>query len=195
MNTQNWFPLGWTGWISLQSKGLSRVFSNTTVQKHQSLALSLLYGPTLTSTHDYWKSIVILDYQLQLLSHFRDEKVEHRRTDDFELWLLKTLERPLDCKEIKPINPKEISPEYSFWRTDVEAEAPKLRPPDAKNWPSGKGPDARKDWRQEEKGTTEDKMVGWHHQLDEHELEQAPGVGDGQGSLACFSLWVTKSWT
>ena len=123
------------------------------------------------------------------------KKVEHRRTDDFELWLLKTLERPLDCKEIKPINPKEISPEYSFWRTDVEAEAPKLRPPDAKNWPSGKGPDARKDWRQEEKGTTEDKMVGWHHQLDEHELEQAPGVGDGQGSLACFSLWVTKSWT
>ena len=87
------------------------------------------------------------------------KKVEHRRTDDFELWLLKTLERPLDCKEIKPINPKEISPEYSFWRTDVEAEAPKLRPPDAKNWPPGKGPDARKDWRQEEKAEFSDVKV------------------------------------
>ena len=72
-------------------------------------------------------------------------------------------------------------------RTDAEAEAPILWPPDAKNWLTGKDPDARKDWRQEEKGTTEDEMVGWYHWLDGHEFEQAPGVGDGQGSLACCS--------
>ena len=80
------------------------------------------------------------------------KKVEHRRTDDFELWLLKTLERPLDCKEIKPINPKEISPEYSFWRTDVEAEVPMFWPLDEKSWLIRKDHDAGKDWRQEEKG-------------------------------------------
>ena len=72
-------------------------------------------------------------------------------------------------------------------RTDAEAEAPKLWPPDAKNWFIGKDPDAGEDWRQEDKGTAEDKMVGWHHWLNEHEFEQAPGVGDGQGSLACYS--------
>ena len=70
-------------------------------------------------------------------------------------------------------------------RTDAEAEAPILWPPDAKSWLIGKDPDAGKDWRQEEKGATEDEMVGWHHRLDGHEFEQAPGVGDGQGSLAC----------
>ena len=75
------------------------------------------------------------------------------------------------------------------WRTDAEAEAPILWPLDVKNWLIGKDPDAGKDWRQEEKGVTEDGMVGWHHQLDGHEFEQAPGAGDGQGSLACCSPW------
>ena len=83
---------------------------------------------------------------------------------------------------------KEISPE----RTDVEAEAPILWPPDGKNWLIGKEPDARKDWRLEEKGTKEDEMVEWHHQLNGHEFEQAPGVGDGQGWLACRSPWGQK---
>ena len=77
-------------------------------------------------------------------------------------------------------------------RTDAEAEAPMLWPPDVKNWLIGKDPDAGKDWRQEEKGMTEDEMVGWHHQLDGLEFEQAPEVGDGQGSLACCDSWGCK---
>ena len=77
-------------------------------------------------------------------------------------------------------------------RTDTEAEAPILWPSDAKRWLIGKDPDARKDWRQEEKGVTEDEMVGWHHQLSEHEFEQALGVGEGQGGLVCCSAWGHK---
>ena len=77
----------------------------------------------------------------------------------------------------------------------TEAEVPILWPPDGKNWLTGKDPDAGKDWGQEEKGTTENEMVGWHHRLDGHEFEQAPGVGDGQGSLACCSPWDRRSWT
>ena len=76
-------------------------------------------------------------------------------------------------------------------RTDAEAEAPIVWSPDAKNWLTRKDPDDRKDWRREEKGTTEDKVVGWHHWL-RHKSEQAPGVGDGQGSLACYSPWGCK---
>ena len=77
-------------------------------------------------------------------------------------------------------------------RTDVEAETPVLWPPDVKNWLIWKDPDAGKDWRQEEKGMTEDEMIAWHHQLDGHEFEQAPGVGNGQESLACCNLWGHK---
>ena len=103
--------------------------------------------------------------------------------------LEKTLESPLDCKEIQPVHPKG----NQFWivlgRTDAEAETPVLWPPDTKRWLTGKDPDAGKDWRREEKGLTEDEMVGWHHWLDGHELEQAPGVGDGQGSLPCCHPW------
>ena len=85
--------------------------------------------------------------------------------------LEKTLESPLDCKEIQPVNPKGNQSWRFIWRTDVEAEAPILWPPDVKNWLIGKDPDAGKDLRQEEKGMTEDEMVGWHHQLDGHEFE------------------------
>ena len=98
----------------------------------------------------------------------------------------KTLESPLDYKEIKPVKPKG----NQSWRTDGEAEALILWPVDVKNWLIGKDSDAGKDWRQEEKGTTEDEMVGWHHGLDEHDFEQAPEVGDGQGSLVCWSPWA-----
>ena len=77
-------------------------------------------------------------------------------------------------------------------RTEAEAQSPILWPPDAKNWLTGKDLDTGKDRRQEEKGTTEDEMVGWHHQLDGHEFEQAPGVGDGQGSVPCYSPWGRK---
>ena len=105
--------------------------------------------------------------------------------------LEKTLEGPLDCKEIKPVNPKGNQSWIFIGRTDAEAEAPILWPPDANNWLIRKGLDSGKDWRQKEKGTTEDKMVGWHHWLSGHEFEQAP-VDDGQGSLACCSPWGRK---
>ena len=104
----------------------------------------------------------------------------------------KTLESPLDCKEILPVNPKGNQSWIFIGRTDAEAETPILWPPDAKNWLVGKDPDAGKDWRWEEKGTTEDEVVGWHHRLNGHEFEQVPGVGDGQGNLACYSLWGHK---
>ena len=103
----------------------------------------------------------------------------------------KTLESPLDCKQIKPVNPKGNQSWVFLGRTDAEAETSILWPPDAKNWLIWKNPDAGKDWRQE-KGMTEDEMVGWHHWLDGHEFEQAPGAGDAQGSLACCSLWGPK---
>ena len=106
--------------------------------------------------------------------------------------LEKTLENPADCKEIKPVNPKGNQSWIFIGRTDAEAKVPILWPPDAKNWLIGKDPDAGKDWRQEEKGTTEGEMVGWHHQLNGHESEQALGVGDGQGNLACCSPWGHK---
>ena len=103
--------------------------------------------------------------------------------------LEKTLESPLDCKEIKPVHPKG-NPSWIFMgRTDAEAETSILWPPDVKNWLTGKDPDAGKDWRQEEKGMTEDEMVGWHQWLHGYEFEQSLGVGDGQGSLACCSPW------
>ena len=104
--------------------------------------------------------------------------------------LEKTLESPLDCKEIKPVNPERNQSWIFIGRTN--AEAPILGPPDAKNWLIGKDHDARKDWGQEEKGMTEDETVEWHHWLHGHEFEQAPGVGDGQGSLAGCIPWGHK---
>ena len=106
--------------------------------------------------------------------------------------LEKTLESPLDCKEIQPVHTKGYQSWIFIQRTDSETKAPILWPPDAKKWLMWKYPDAGKDWRQEEKGMTEDEMVGWHHWLNGHEFEQAPGVGDGQGSLACCSPWGHK---
>ena len=106
--------------------------------------------------------------------------------------LEKTLESPLDCKEIQPVNSKGNQTLIFIGRTDAEAETPILWPPDGKNWLTGKDPDAGKDWRQEEKGTTEGEMVGWHHWLYEYEFDQDPGVSDGQGSLACCSPWGHK---
>ena len=106
--------------------------------------------------------------------------------------LEKTLESPLDCKEIQPVHSEGNQPWDFFGRTDVEAEIPILWPPDVKNWLIWKHPDAGRDWRWKEKGTTEDEMAGWHHRLDGHEFEEALGVGDGQGGLACCSPWGLK---
>ena len=114
---------------------------------------------------------------------------EHQRINAL---LAKTLESLLDCKEIKPVHPKGNQPWIFIWRTDAEAEAPIICPPDAKSWLIWKDPDAGKDWRQEEKQMTEDEMVRWHHWLNGHEFEQAPGDGNGQGSLVCCSPWDRK---
>ena len=106
--------------------------------------------------------------------------------------LEKTLESPLDCKELQPVHPKGDQSWIFIGRTDAEAETPILWLPDAKSWLIGKDPDAGKDWGQEEKGTTEDEMAGWHHRLDGHEFGWTPRVGDGQGGLACCGSWGCK---
>ena len=120
------------------------------------------------------------------------KEAEHRRIDAFELWCWRILESPLDCKEIQPVHPKGDQSWVFIGGTDVEAETPILQPPDAESWLIGKDPDAGKDWGQEEKGTTEDEMVGWHHRLNGHGFGWTPGVGDGQGGLACCGSWGHK---
>ena len=104
----------------------------------------------------------------------------------------KTLESPLDCKEIQPVHPKGNQSWLFTGRTDTEAETPVLWPPDVKSWLIGKDPDAGKGWGQEKKGITEDEMIGWHHQLDRHEFAQTLGCSKGQGSLACCRPWGCK---
>ena len=106
--------------------------------------------------------------------------------------LEKTLESPLDCKEIQPVDSKGNQSWIFIGRTDAEVEAPILWPPDAKSCLTGKDPDAGLDWRQEKKGTTEDEMVGWHHLFNEHEFEQILGDSERQGSLVCCSPWGHK---
>ena len=106
--------------------------------------------------------------------------------------LEKTLESPLDSKEIKAVHLKGNQLWIVIGRTDAEAEIPTLWPPDVKIWFTGKDPDAGKDWGQKEKRVTEDELVGWHHQLNGHEFEQTPGVGDGQGTLLCCGPWGHK---
>ena len=106
--------------------------------------------------------------------------------------LEKIRKSPLDCKEIQPIPPKGKHSWIFIGRTDAEAEAPILWPPDMKNWLLRKDPDVGKDWTQEKKGTTKDEMVGWHHGLDGHKFEQALRVSDGPRNLVCFSPWCHK---
>ena len=106
--------------------------------------------------------------------------------------LEKTLESPLDCKEIQPVHSEGDQPWDFFGRNDANAETPVLWPPHAKSWLIGKDSDAGRDWGQEKKGTTEDEMAGWHHWRDGHESEWTLGVGDGQGGLACYDSWGRK---
>ena len=120
-----------------------------------------------------------------------------RKLSPKELMLLncgleRTLESPLDCKETQPVTPKGNQSWMFIERTDAEAEAPILWPPDAKNWVIWKDLDAGKDWGQVEKGTTEDEMVGWHHRHNGHGFGWTPGVGDGKGGLACCNSWGRK---
>ena len=113
------------------------------------------------------------------------KEAEHQRIDAFS---------PLDCKEIQPVHPKGNQCWVYIGRTNVEAETPVPWPPDAKSWCTGKDPDAGKDWGPEEKRMTEDKMVGWHHQLNGHGFRWILGVGDGQGGLAWCGPWSHKEW-
>ena len=126
------------------------------------------------------------------------KKAECWRIDAFVLWCWRRLLRedswPLDGKKIKPVHHKGNQSWIFIGRADAEGETPILQPPYAKNWLTGKDPDVGKDWRQEEKRTTEDEMIGWHHHLYGHEFEPAPGVGDGQGSSLPCSAWDRKEW-
>ena len=123
-------------------------------------------------------------------THVQMWELDHKEGWDLKNWcfwtvvLEKSLENPLGCKEIQPVQPKGDQSLVFIGRNDVEAETPKLWPPDAKNWLIWKDPDAGKDWGQE-KWITENKIVGWHHRLDGHEFGWTPGVGDGWGGLAC----------
>ena len=127
-------------------------------------------------------------------SHVWMWELDHKEIWALKNWcfwtvvLEKTLESPLNCKEIKPVNHKGNQPWVFILRTDAEAEAPVLWPPDAKSQLTGKNLDARKDWGQKEKGATEDEMVGWHHWLNGHEFKETPGDSEGQGSLAWQSM-------
>ena len=124
--------------------------------------------------------------------HFNKESWAPKNWCFWTVMLEKTLESPLDCKEIHPVHPKGDQSWIFIGRTDAEAETPILWPPGAKNWLIGKDPDAGKDLGQEEKVTTEDEMDGWHYRFDGHEFEQALAFGDVQGSLACCTSWGPK---
>ena len=131
-------------------------------------------------------------------SHVWMWELNHKESGVLKNWcfwtvvLEKTLESPLDCKEIQPVNPKANESWIFIVRTDAEAEAPILWLPDAKSWLIGKDSEAGKDCGQEEKEMTEGEMIGWHHQLDGHEFEQTLWDGDGQRSLAWCSPWGGK---
>ena len=150
----------------------------------------------------YWTSILFYSPYSQRSgfssSHVQMWELGHKEgkvPNNHCFWIVvleKTLEGPLDFKEIKPVNPKGNQPGVFIGRTDAESKAPILCPPDAKCWLFGKDPDAGKDWRQKEKGMIEDEMVGWHHQLNGHEFEQTVGDSEGQGSLVCCSSWGHK---
>ena len=133
------------------------------------------------------KPSLVLRFPLSLLLN--------QKLKNWCFWTLvldKTVESPLDCQEIKSINPKGSQPWIFIGRTDAEAEAPMLWPPDVKSQLIGKDPDAAKDWGQEQKWSTDDEMVGWHHQLNGHESVQTPGGSEGQGNLVWYSPWGHK---
>ena len=121
------------------------------------------------------------------------KKAEHRIIDPFELWCWRRLLRvPWTARRSNQSILKDISPEFVNWKEWCWSWNSNTLPPDAKNGLTGKDTNARKDWRQEEKGMTEDEIVGWHHWLDVHDFEQAPGVGERLGSLVCYSPWGLK---
>ena len=144
-----------------------------------------LYYPYSVFCHDIIKSFKVV----------KKKKKESWAPKNWCFWtvvLEKILESPLDCKKIQPVHPKGDQSWVFIGRTDVEAETPTLWPPHVKSWLMGKDPNAGKNWGQEEKEMTEDEMAGWHHRLDGHGFGWTPGVGDGQGGLACCNSWGRK---
>ena len=131
-------------------------------------------------------------------SHAWMWELDHKESWEPKNWCFwtvaseKTLESPLGCKEIQPVHPKGDQSWVFTARTDVEAETPILWPSDAERWLIAKDLNAERDWRQEEKGMTEDEMAGWHHRIDGHEFGWTPGAGDGWGGLLCCSPWGRK---
>ena len=181
-----------------QFKSLSRVLlfaTPWTAARQASLSITNSWSlPKPMST----QSVMPSNHLVLPLSSFPSSHVWMWELDYWESWALKnwcfwtsvlekTLESPLDRKEIYPVHPKGNQSWIFIGRTDADAKTPILWPPDAKNWLIGKDPDAGKDWRWEKTGMTKDEMVGWYHRLNWHEFELALGVGHGQGSLVCYN--------
>ena len=151
---------------------------------------SCLENPTVRGI---WQAIVHRVEKRSCMDDLHTWELDYKESWALNNWcfwtvvLKETLESPLDCKEIQPVHPKGDQSWVFIGRTDFEATTPILWPPHVKSWLIGKDPDAERDWGQEEKGTTEDEMVGWHHRLNGHGFGWTSGVGDGQGGLACFS--------
>ena len=183
---------------------LSQVVSPWQKYSHEIKRCLLIGRKAMSNLDSILKTRDITDKGPTSQSHgFSSSHIWMGELDSKESWLLKnwcfwtlvlekTLESSLDCKEIQPVHPKGNQPWIFIGRTDAEAETSILWPPDAKNWLTGKNPDAGKDWRQEEKGTTENDMVVCHHRLNRCELEQTPRDSEGQGSLLCCSPWGLK---
>ena len=176
------------------------------VCSHEIKRRSLLGRKVMTNLNSIFKSRTLLCQQRSELSSlwfpvviygcesWTVKKAERWRIDAFELWCWRRFLRvsPLDYKKIQPVHSKGDQSWVFFGRNDAKVETPILWSPDAKSWLIGKDSDAGRDWGQEEKGTTEDEMAGWHHRLDGCEFEWTLGVGDGQGGLACCSSWGHK---
>ena len=203
-----WLTHGWT-WIRQEKlpNGAQRILpTHTHVSKTNGycFCLPLLHGrKAMTNLDSVLKSRDVIlptkgpygqSYGFSS-SHVWMWELDHKEgwaTKNLCFWTMvleKTLQSPLDCKEIQLVNPKGNQSWIFIGKTDAEAESPVLWPPDAKSWLIGKDPDVGKDWRQEEKGMTEDEMVGWHHQLNEREFEQTPRNGDRQQNLVCGNQW------
>ena len=180
--------------LSLRETILCKPWWNETFTKEDIKHMKILKSRPITLL----TKVHIVKAMVFSRSHVQKWELVHKEGRVSKNWcfqtvvLKKMLESPLDFKEIKPVNPKGNQPWIFIGRTDAEAEAPILWPPDAKNQLLGKDPDPGKDWGQEEKGMTEDEMGGWHHQLKACKSEQTPGDTEGQGSLACCSPWGRK---
>ena len=162
------------------------------LEKAEELEIKLPTSIGSSKKQEFQKKHLLLLYWLRMWELDCKESWTLKNWCFWTVLLEKTLESPLDFKEIKPAKPKANQSWMYIGRTDAEAAAPIFWPPHVKNWLIGKDPDAGKDWRQEEKGTTEDEMVGWYYWLDGHGFEQTPSVGDGLGGLVCWSPWCHR---